>query len=469
MAVPSDVQIAVSELTVKKPIYDTLWSYYDGMPPLVWTSEKLREIFSTSFAARFTENWCAPIIDSRLDRMELSTPTVPDNEDATGALDDLWELTGLVDDEYEVHADVAVVGEGFVIAWPNEDGEIEAFHNDARLCHVEYDQENPRIKRFGSKWWNAADGTIRLTLYYPDHFEYYGTVRAMKIGEQPDAKAFIPLDGAPDATNEWGIIPMFHFRSNRRKIKSQLESIWQIQDMTNKLLADMMVAAEFGAFPQRYVISAGGISGLQNNPNAIWDLVASDVGTQATSAGQFVATQLANYLVAIQQFITDMGVISGTPRHYFYQQGGDPSGEALIAMESPLTAKVERLQKTLIPTWRDLAAFILLLDGMQIESQDIEAKYAEVKTIQPRTMAEIRKMSVEAGLPLRTVLRRGEGWTSEELKEMEDDAAADKEQQATFADAALSQVQKQFNSGTLPGMQPKQGGMMPPPKAGVKA
>jgi hypothetical protein len=379
--------------------------------------------------------------------MTLQSIAVADDDAATTELKSLWEATGIVDDEFAVHEDVAVTGEAFVIAWPNEDGVIEAFQNDSRLCHAEYDGENPRLMRFAAKWWNDADGAVRLTLYYPDHFEYWRTKRSFKEGETPDAKVFEPLGEEPEAPNEYGKIPVFHFRSNRRKPKSQLSGAIEVQDMVNKMLADMMVAAEFGAFPQRYVISGGGIAGLQNNPNAIWDLVASDAGTQATQAGQFAATSLDNYLGTINKLSADIGIITRTPRHYFYAQGGDPSGEALIAMEAPLNKKVTKVQGTLNPTWRDLAAFILLLAGNPITSQQVNAIYAQPETVQPKTQAEIRKLGRDAGMPLTTILR-DEGWTDADLEEMYADMETEQVQQASYADAVLGQAQKQFDQGT---------------------
>lgn len=445
MAVPTDVQIAVNALTYKKRRHDALWKYYDGQAPLVYSSEKLREIFS-GLDARFTENWCSVVVDSVLDRLEVQSLTVADDDAATAVLKSLWELTGIIDDEFAIHEDVAVTGEAFVIAWPNEDGVIEAFQNDSRLCHAEYDGENPRRLRFAAKWWTDENGGVRLTLYYPDRFEYYRTGRQFKAGETPDAKAFEPHGDEPVAPNEAGLIPVFHFRSNRRQPKSQLAGAIEVQDMVNKMLADMMVAAEFGAFPQRYVISGNGIQGLQNNPNEIWDLVASDVGTQATQAGQFAAASLENYLGAINKLSADIGIITRTPRHYFYAQGGDPSGEALIAMEAPLNRKVTRLQATLLPTWRDLAAFMLALTGTPVPSQQINVIYAPSETVQPRTSAEIRELNVRAGMPLTTVLR-DEGWSEDDLQEMYDDMAAEKVVQASYADAVLGQAQKQFDQG----------------------
>lgn len=448
----SDLELAVAALTGKKRRYDALWRYYDGEQPLVYSSEKLKEIFS-GLEARFTENWCAVVVDSVLDRLELYTPTVAGDEALAAQLAGLWEQTGLVDDEYGVHEDVTVTGESFVVAWPDdEEGVVQAFHNDARLCHAEYDAENPRQMRFAAKWWNNGDG-IRLTLYYADRLEYYASRRLYKAGETPTAKAFEPWapgpDGAAVAENPYGQIPVFHFRSNRRKPKSQLVNVVEVQDAVNKLLADMMVAAEFGAFPQRYVISSAGIANLKNNPNAIWDLVAAEQGMQATTPGQFAATELQNYLNAINKLSADIGIITRTPRHYFYQQGGDPSGEALLAMESPLTKKTHRLQQTLTPTWRDLAAFLLRLQEQEVTTQQIRVVYAPVETVQPRSTAEIRKLAVEAGVPLRTHLRRSENWSEEDVAQLDDDRAAERLAERSYADAVLGAAQRDFDRGVV--------------------
>lgn len=440
----TDLTIAVANLTAKKARYDVLWNYYDSRQPLIYSSAKLKEIFH-GLDANFTENWCAVVVDSVLDRLELRDLVVSDDDAATAALRAMREQSGLIDDEGAIHESLCVTGEAFVIAWPDESGAVQAFVNDARLCHAEYDAANPRRLRMAAKWWREADA-VRLNLYYADRIEYYSTVAALKDGEMPSDKAFVPLGDDPVVANEYGIIPVFHFRSNRRRIQSQLDNVLSVQDMVNKLIADMMVAAEFGAFPQRWVISQAGVTGLQNNPNAIWDLVAGDKDGQGTQAGQFTAADLGNYLKAIESLTTHLGVITRTPRHYFYAQGGDPSGEALIAMEAPLNRKVTRLQAALSPTWRDLAAFLLLLGGVQVPSQRIWANYEPPQTVQPMTAAIITKTLVEAGRPLANVLR-DDGWSDADLQEMADDARAERVANASYADAVLTQAQTMFDRG----------------------
>lgn len=442
---PTDLQIAVSELTVKKFEYDRLWRYYDGDTLLAFSQEDVLRIFGSG-NIRISENWCSVVVNSVLDRMELRTPVVSNDDAMTATLRDLWEMTGLIDDEYSIHEDIAVTGETFVIAWPDDDGNVQAFHNDARLCHVEYDKENPHRIRFGSKWWATDDG-VRLTLYYPDRLEYYVTKRTFTKGETPEAKAFEPLGEEPIADNPYGMC-MFHFRSNRRKPISQLNDAWPIQDMVNDAIVNMVIAGKYGAFPQRFVISTAGITGLKSSPGTIWDLVAADKDMQATAAGQFQAADLSNYTKVIDRFTTSLGAITRTPKHYFFSQGGDPSGEALITMESPLNKKVARLEQTLTPTWRDLAAFLLLLNGTAVASQDIEAEYMPSETQQPRTTAEIRELSVRAGMPLTTTLR-DEGWTDEQLAQMDADKEAERVQSANYADAVLGQAQRNFDGGAV--------------------
>lgn len=442
----TDLERAFSALSQKKRLYDKYWRYYDGDQPLVYNSERLREIFS-GLDARFTQNWAAVVVDSILDRLEMQVPHVGENDKADATLQELWQQTGMEEDGFNIHEDICVTGEAFVIAWINpETDEVEAFHNDARLIHVEYEMENPKKIRFAAKWWNDENGNVRMTLYYADRLEYYFSRKSL-TNEMTTAKSFVPFvdgDQPSSVVNPFGRVPVFHFRSNTRKVKSQLTNVLEIQDAINKLLADMMVAAEFGAFPQRYIISQTGIDELRNNPNEIWDLPAAMEGGQGTSAGQFGATDLSNYLNAIGSLSTYIGISTRTPRHYFFLQGGDPSGDALVTMEAPLQRKVSRLVASLRPTWRALAAFILELNGIKgIDAGKINVEYDPFQTIQPGTQAQIRKVSKDTGIPLRTLLR-DEGWTEADLEQMYQDMIIELEKQQEMAAKANSfQVEQQ--------------------------
>jgi hypothetical protein len=229
-------------------------------------------------------------------------------------------------------------------------------------------------------------------------------------------------------------------------MRSELANVITPQDAVNKLLADMMVAAEFGAFRQRYVISQSDPGRLKNSPNEIWALPAGDGSGQATSVGEFGQSELRVYLDAMDKLATFIGIATRTPRHYFYQQGGDPSGEALIAMEAPLNRKILAYIERFTVTWQKVAAFLLALSGTVVDPMDITPIWEPVETIQPLTESLIRQNTVGAGVPLLTALRR-EGWTDAEVDALMADQSAEATQRANSLALALLEQQRRFDSG----------------------
>ncbi len=428
----SDLEKAFNALSGKQAAYSLLWDYYDGDHPLVYSTSRLRDVFK-GINARFTQNWCAVVIDAMLDRINLLRFVVEGNKEATDLMSRLWTDTGLALEEYDVHVASLVTGESFVIVWKDDENPVQAYYNDPRQCHVFYDPENPRRPVLAAKWWIGEDERRYITLYYPDRLEYY--VSRGKHDQVQNASGFEPL-GEGQAVNPFGAIPVFHFRRERRAVKSELTNAVFLQDAVNKLLADMMIAAEFGAFKQRYVISAAEIDTvLKNSPNEIWELPGGDGTAQGTQVGEFGATDLRNYLDAIDKLATSIAIITRTPKHYFFAQGGDPSGEALIAMEAPLNKKTSLATERLGDSWKQVAAFVLKLANVEVPVGAITPVFDAIETVQPLTQAQIRNTNRAAGLPLRTILKR-EGWSDEQLAEMEDDM--NKEAQAKQANLATA-------------------------------
>lgn len=435
----ADLERAVTTLRGKTARDTLLWRYYEGDHPLIYSSKRLREVFRR-LDAKFVENWCAPVVDAVSDRLSLLRWLVAGNDEAQKRLNDLFMSTELNLDSDEVHLAASVTGEGFVIVWPGEgEGEVEAFYNDPRLVHVEYDSENPKKKSWAAKWWTADDGTMRLTLYYVDRLEYYSSAPT-NAGSVTKYTAFKPLEPAK-ADNKFGVIPVFHFRRVGRRVISELESAISPQNAINKLFADMMVAAEFGAFKQRWIISNTDVGQLKNAPNEIWNVPAGDGMGQGTAVGEFGETDLRGYLGAMDDLARNLAVITRTPKHFIFgHAGGDISGEALIALEAPLNAKCAKYIERYQTTWREVAVFMLQVAGIPVAASDVTPVFAPPQTVQPRTRAETRGLNVQAGVPLRTVLR-DEGQTDAQLEQMEADRRA--EQVAATESLALGLVEQQ--------------------------
>jgi hypothetical protein len=450
----NDLELAVATLLYKTPHYSRLWNYYQGYQPLVYASEKLNDLFQ-NISARFQQNWCAVVVDSVHDRITLQRVLVADDDAATEQLALLLSSSDLILESEDVHLGALVTGEAYVIAWPDEDsGQPEAYYNDSRSVHLFYEADKPRRKRFAVKWWVGDDYYRYLTLYYADRLEYYRSTNAVRSddgsggllnwNEVTDGRGFTPIAIEP---NPYSLIPVFHFRRERRVITSELQNVLGPQDAVNKILADMMIAAEFGAFPQRYIISQAEPGKFKNAPNVIWDIPGSDGEGQPTAVGQFASTELSNYLQAIDKWTNSIAIISRTPKHYFFGQGGDPSGEALIAMEAPLNHKAQKYITRWTANWSEVAQFMMLVAGMgEIDDNAIVPVFDKPETVQPYTQALIRKESVAAGIPLMWQMEQ-EGYTQQELDNLESAIQDEQTGQQQNLAVALTNAQRQFDQG----------------------
>lgn len=442
----SDIDLAFAAIMRKRRHYDLLFRYYDGDAPLRYSTRRLREAFGKTFGVYFAENWAAVIIDSMLDRLNLKGFDV-----AASGLDDrldkLWEATRLHQESDDVHEGALVCGEAFLIAWREDDG-VEAYYNDPRLCHVFYDGDQPTKKAFAAKLWvGDADGKARMVLYYPDRLERYiasgSAVPASGSGFVADEPAREP--------NPYGEVPVFHFRVRKRPGKIDLDrSVRSQVDAINKLFSDMMVAAEFTALRQRVIISQADPGDLESFKN--WWIPAGDGVGQQSQVVELGGAGLENFLKAISETASAIGIITRTPRHYFYASGSDPSGDALLAMEAPLVKKVSKRQEAFAETWVEVAQFLLKLDGAgDVKASDISPTWDPVQSLQPGASATVIKTLTDASVPLVTAVRRA-GWAKDEIEQMEKDQADAKKKNSTgLAGAALDAIRAANEQNPNPG------------------
>ena len=444
----ADLKLAFEMLRKKSRGLQSYYDYYDGDQPLMYTAKRLEEIFK-HLNAYFAENWCSVVIDAALERINLRNIEITD-AGAAQAWKEIWARSEIFLESDQVHEDALVAGEAYFIGWPDENGKPEGYTNDPRMCHIFYDAEYPRVKKFAAKWWIDDENKRRITLYYPDHLEYYVSVKKISGKDGEALNTFKPTSfetAEEDKINEYKEVPVFHFRVKKRKVTSDLKNVIPVQNGINKLLNDMMVSAEFGAFKQRYVISNIEVNGkLKNAPNEVWDLPAGDGMGQQTQVGQFDETPLGNYLKAIEDLALAVSTITRTPKHYFFQIGSNLSGEALIAMEAGLNKKAQDRIDRFSPVWANVTRFLLKLDGYEVPVEKIQPIFDKPETVQPRTQAETRQMNVNAGVPLVTVLRdegKSEAYIKQMLKDKQDDEAR---RQNSLAQALLEQ-QRRFSQG----------------------
>ena len=450
----SDLATAYAAVKGKQKGYDTLFDYYHGQQPVNYLHKRVKAIFR-GFEQNFTANWCSVVVDSVLDKIELLGMTGPEvEEDEFGATPDeepswqapvreLWDANQLQIEAKLAHEAASICGEAALIVQPSESGgPAEVYFNDPRMIHVEYRKPKPREVAWAAKFWEDEGATF-ATLYYADQLEYYVARKPWR--ELYDVGAFEAAE--EPAKHDWGEVPVFHLRTHGRGGYSDLDEVLPLQNALNKLLADMMVAAEFGAFKQRFVISNAEILGnLKNAPNEIWSLGAGLSGEQPTQVGELSAAELTNYLAAIEHMINEIGGTTRTPRHYFMTaQGGAPSGEALAREEAPLNAKVSNRITYFTPVWRDCIRLALRLSGYADAAAVVEPLWAPVGALTPSTEAQIVKSYTDAGMPLTSALRRV-GVDEAEIARIQQDMAQEALARRQQAGELAAQAQVDFDA-----------------------
>lgn len=443
----SDLEKAFNKLKSKQLRNKKLFDYYDGNQPLVYSAERLSEVFGGTFA-KFNQNWCQVVVDATLDRLSLmGFDPIGGNTAADKRLDELWSRYHLELDADEVHKGALIAGESYIIAWKRQDGTIDVYYNSPQMCHIFYKPDYPKEKQFAAKWYKGDDEKWHITLYYPDRLEYYvsqGEILPESIsGFKPEKKT---------AENPFKVIPVFHFRC-----PGDLSNIITIQDAVNKLFADMMVAGEYGAFKQRWVISNSDTAELKNRPGEVWGIPAGDGVGQGASVGEFEGEDLTIFTTAIEKLANVIAILTKTPKHYLADVGAGISGDALIAMEAPLVKKCEKLIKQFSVTWQELASFLLTLDGTQeLPAYQILPRWGRVKAEQPLAEFQAINFGTSSGIPLVTMLRR-QGWDKSAIEQMKADQEAEKKEKNSMSKTLLDAARDEQNMANSTGLEATDG------------
>jgi hypothetical protein len=404
-----DLDEAFAAIRGKRTSLDTLFAYMDGPQPLKYSTEKLAELFR-NINTHFEENLCTVVVDAVLDRVQLTGFTTKnDDKDVNDKFKLLFDKLHIDIEADKAHYASLGTSQAYVIVWKDDDGTV-VYYNDPRMCHVFYEDANPRKKRFAAKWFNHTDGKQEITLYYADRIEHWMSEKRQTGTAIDKASAFALESSEP---NTFGVIPMFELRS-----PGEIFKILTQQDAVNKLFADMMTAAEFGAILQRYVISQSDPGALKNAPNEIWWIPSGDGQGQGASVGTLEATVLSNFSNEMDKIARNVFMITRTPKHYLLDTGADVSGEALLAMEVGLVKKCKKRQNLFASQWQDIAAFIAQLEGMNITPDNIACIWERPESLQPLTEAQVLQTSVNTGLPLELLLKKNHGWTDDELAEL---------------------------------------------------
>jgi hypothetical protein len=344
-------------------------AYYRGEHRLAFATEKFRKAFGSLFE-EFADNWCELVVDAvdeRLDVEGFRIPTDdPNDEDPQKADADAWEMwqRNRLDAESQMGHVEALIGEqSYGLVWFGEQKKgwptITIEHPNEMI--VEESAENRHVRAAALKRW--SDGSTEFaTLYLPTEiFKFERSAKRRPNAETRWVQREIANEQWP-LPNPLGVVPVVPLPNRPRLLapgESELRKVVPLQDATNKLVADMMVASEYTAFRQRW---ATGLE-LPKDPETGKPIEGSFKqamdrfwysDSENTKFGEFEGTDLQRYVYAIEMLVQHIASQTRTPPHYFYLKGSFPSGESIKSAETGLVAKTRRKARYFGEGWEEI-------------------------------------------------------------------------------------------------------------------
>lgn len=478
----------------------TLREYASGEHPTYLTDrqEEFLGLKAKDSDHLYAHNLCQLVIDTVVERLSVEE-FVPVEESALAAdadpaqwAMDWWEANRMDAGQDDVYSAACRDGVTYLIVdWDPIKGAPrwslnEAYDGTQGVKMVADPNSGESI--YAVKVWQVYDpynsdnnGRTRRTYYFPDRVEKYISTKDSNDGiGGTQWEPYSDAQGEPwpipwlDSTGVPLGLPVFEFANPGG---SEIAQMVGPQDMLNKSDLDAIAGADAAGFR---ILYATGV------PPSI-DKSTGEEATLKVGPGRLLrftdaAAKLAaldpvdtNLLIAASKYwVETIASITRTPQYLFQALGADmPSGESLKEQEIGLIFKCERRQRVWGNVWEDIiglsAKLSNLYGGTAIEPIAISCEWKAAQLpadpiAEETAKAQARKLAIDAGLPLVTVLRR-EGWTEEEIEAMLADKSKADAERTSMATALLEQARTQFDQGQNPAAQDMMGQEEQPPNA----
>ncbi len=378
-------------------------SYYCGEHRLLFATAKFRETFGTLFSS-FADNWCDLVVDASVERLKVQGFRFG-TDDADNDAWAIWQQNGLDADSELAHTEAVKLGCAYALVGPDDGGQPSIQIESPANAILAIDPAQGRHRLAGLRDWVDEWGVEHCVLYLPDAILWWTKQGESKTWE---------LDTVASGKNVLGVVPLVPLANMptliRRQGRSDIERVIPLQDAINKLCADMIVASEYAAFPQRWVTGVeiprypeGHPSAGKPLPEIQSFLAGADrvmaVEDMGARFGNFQVSDLSIYTHAIEMFVQHVAAQTRTPPHYLLgAMGSFPSGESLKATETGLVAKVRRKQLGFGEGWEEVIrlAFKITGETAKAEAWDCETIWQNPES---RTQAE----TVDAAVKLASI------------------------------------------------------------------
>jgi hypothetical protein len=409
------IKEGLTELRKRQVGYRKYQRYYDGNHDLAYSTKKFLTVFGELFKT-FSDNLIPTAVNGIADNLQVQNFTVQTGESSLSekALE-IWEANFMEQRSNELHREVLLKGDAYAIVWLDENGKAVIYPNKADNCIVGYDSENPGKRLWAIKTWKEGKKT-RLNLFLPDEVIKYESGFHGINGTK-----FNKIDSIE---NTFGSVPVFHF-TNQASVgeagTSEVEPLIPLNDALNKMVLDMLVASEFGAFRQRWATGIEITYGTDGKP--INPFTAGAEGIWATTAkdakfGDFQVTDLEQFIRVQESFRAEIARVASIPLHYLMLQSGNfASGRALQTAEKRFTIKMKMLQLAFGAMWAKVMCSALEMCGCD-KGVRLFTQWDDVTSVsENETLSNLRLKHEGLEIPLQQIWKEA-GYGAEDIRVM---------------------------------------------------
>jgi Phage portal protein, SPP1 Gp6-like len=425
-----------------------LFDWYHGRQPDPVVPGRYREGYKLLLELARTP-WARLVVDTIAERLHVQGFRSPEGVQSEEQAWRLFEASALNADEWLVYTEALITGAGY-LSVSSADQEVARITPES-VFEVTHEPEPgdrravaAALKLYPLDWEGRG---WQVELYRPEAtFRWLTELPATSSSRLEPHQAPIDLDERQRAEIQWEeaepftvpnpllAVPVVPFENRATIIGggvSELEDCIPILRRIDKLILDKMLAAEFASFRQKWAtgleVPEDPETGQKVEPfkaavDRLW------VNTSADGRfGTFEASDLGQYLTAIDSEIAALAAISRVPAHYLLQQNlaNPPSAESLVAAESGLVAKVRERQRRFGESWeRSLRLAFALEEGRVADGPSLEVVWADAEMRNPAQVADAAVKLQTIGVPQRA-LWEYVGATPQQLTEWTVEAAAE--------------------------------------------
>lgn len=315
-----------------------------------------RNLFGNLYR-EFCVNLCPTAVAVSVDRLEIQGFRINDSQSSDADAWNLWRSNRLAARSIDAMETAVTTGKAYLLVDPTQATPRITTESPFQV-YLETDPGDELVRLAAIKRWKEGEDQTRANVYLPEGVYRY-VADAPRNGSTPER--WTPLDFVPNPLGEVAVIEI----SNPGG--SALHNLIPIQDAITKETLDMMVASEIGATPTRVITGVAPEEDEDGNPikpsvpgyTDHW-LTLEHADSKVTTVE---ATDLQNFINAIQELTTKFAVIGCIPAHRFAGQIVNVSQEAIQGVSEALTAKVKRQQVHMADSFSEAIRLALKAEG----------------------------------------------------------------------------------------------------------